>query len=249
MVVDAALAHMLERKLDCLEEAGGAGSDARAPEEFQHGALRKLGRAAQAPVRRVEGIAKMKGGAVELGQPDGHLAFRPRLLGQPRQQRLAVLLDLFGLLAEQPRHLAQDIHEGRPAVARILREIGAAPHRLALGGEKHGQRPAALLAQQMQRVHVDLVDVRPLLAVDFDIDEQLVHHRRRRLVLEGLVRHHVAPVAGGIADRQQDRLVGVFRLRQRLRPPLPPGNRIVRVLQQIGRGRLRQAVFVRVVLR
>ena len=180
---------------------------------------------------------------------DGHLAGRPRLVGQPRQQRLAVLLDLGRFLAKQPRHFTQDIDKRRPAETRILRKIRAAPHRLAFGREKHGQRPAALLAQQMQRVHVNLVDVGPLLAVDFDVDEQLVHHRRGRFVLEGFVRHHVAPVAGGVADRQQDRLVLALGGIQRFRPPLPPGDRIVRVLQQIGRGCAGEAVAGRGVLR
>ena len=115
--------------------------------------------------------------------------------------------------------LAQHIGERRAAVARLLRKIRAAPHRLARGRQEHRERPAALLAEQMQRVHVDLVDVGPLLAVDLDVDEQLVHHARRRLVLEALVRHHVAPVAGRVADREQDRLVRCASPRRA--PPAP----------------------------
>ena len=164
-------------------------------------------------------------------------------LGEPRHQRVAVLADLVRLLAKQPRNLAQHVDEGRPAVARGFREIRAAPDRLALRRQEHGQRPAALLAQMMQRRHVDLVDVGALLAVDFDVDEQLVHHRRGGVVLEALVRHDVAPVAGGVADREQDRLAGALAPRQRLRPPRPPVHRIVLVLQQIRAGLARQAVF------
>ena len=111
------------------------------------------------------------------------------------------------------------------------------------GRQEHGQRPAALLAQMMQRRHVDLIDVGPLLAVDFDVDEQLVHHRGGVVVLEAFVRHDVAPVTGGVADREQDRLAGALRLGQRIRPPGPPRHRIVLVLQQIGAGFARQAVF------
>ena len=143
---------------------------------------------------------------------------------EPRHQRGAILLDLLRLLAEQPRDFAQHVDEGRFAVARCVRKISAAPDRLAVGREKHGQRPAALLAEMMQRGHVDLIDVRPLLAIDFDVDEQLVHHPRGGVVLEAFMRHHVAPVTGRIADREQDRLVG----RASLRPALPvptPTNR------------------------
>src|SRR4051812_42432926 len=97
----------------------------------------------------------------------------------------------------------------------------------------------------MQRVHVDLVDVGPLLAVDLDVDEQLVHQACGRLVLEALVRHHVAPVTGGVSDREQNWFVGALRFGQRLRSPGPPVDRIVPVLQQIGRGLVRETILMR----
>jgi hypothetical protein len=53
-------------------------------------------------------------------------------------------------------------------------------------------------------LHVDRIDVRPLLPIDLDVDEVLVHVCRGLGVLEGLALHHMAPVAGGIADREQD---------------------------------------------
>ena len=62
-------------------------------------------------------------------------------------KRRAVVLDALRLLAEEARDLAQHVDEGRPAVARGLGKIGAAPDRLAGGREEHGQRPAALLAE------------------------------------------------------------------------------------------------------
>ena len=81
---------------------------------------------------------------------------------------------------------------------------------------------------------VDLVEVGPLLAVDLDVDEELVHELRRRLVLERLVGHDVAPVARRVADRQQDRLAGLARCRERLVVPRLPMHGIVRVLFQVG---------------
>ena len=101
-----------------------------------------------------------------------------------------------------------------------------------------------MFAQMMQRRHVDLIDVRPLLAIDFDVDEQLVHDARGVVVLKTLVRHDVAPVAGRIADREQDRLVGALGFRERLRSPGPPVDRIVLMLQEI-RARLPgETIFV-----
>src|SRR5436189_267533 len=76
-------------------------------------------------------------------------------------------------------------------------------------------------------------DVRPLLAVDLDADEVLVHQGGRLLVLERLVFHHVAPVAGGVPDREQNRLVLVARPPSRLLTPGVPVDRVVRVLQEV----------------
>ena len=68
-------------------------------------------------------------------------------------------------------------------------------------------RPAALAGHRLDRVHVDRVQVRPLLAVHLDGHEPAVELRRGRLVLERLALHHVAPVARRVADRQEDRAV------------------------------------------
>ena len=89
-----------------------------------------------------------------------------------------------------------------------------------------GQPPLPVSATH--RVHVDPVHVGPLLAVDLDVDEALVHQRRDLRVLERLVRHHVAPVAGRVADREQDRLVLGPRLRERLVAPREPVDRVGR---------------------
>jgi hypothetical protein len=171
--------------------------------------------------------------AVQAGDADGGTAAALRCSGKPLHQRGAVLLDLVRLLAEETRNLTQHVDKARLAVARCFRKISTAPDRLAVRRQKHGQRPAAVFAEMMQRRHVDLVDVRPLLAIDFDVDEEIVHDARDIVVFEALVRHHMAPMTGGITDREQDRLVVLFGGRQRLRTPGPPIDRVVLVLQEI----------------
>ena len=80
-----------------------------------------------------------------------------------------------------------------------------------------GQPPCSPIACSAR--HVDVVDVGPLLAVDLHVDEQARSSGGGFGVLERLVRHDVAPVAGGVADRQQDRAVAPLGLRERLRRP------------------------------
>src|SRR5579871_4118736 len=92
--------------------------------------------------------------------------------------------------------------------------------------------------------YVDLVDVGALLAVDFDVDEQLVHDGGHLLVFETLMSHDMTPVAGRVAYRQQDRLVGPLRLAERVRTPRPPVDRVCLVLQQIGTRLAGETVFM-----
>jgi hypothetical protein len=89
----------------------------------------------------------------------------------------------------------------------LWREVGAAVEGELLGREEHVQGPATVAGQGLDGLHVERVDVRALLAVDLHADEGFVHQRGRALILEGLVLHYVAPVAGGVADRHEQRLV------------------------------------------
>ena len=142
-------------------------------------------------------------------------------------------------------HLLQDLQEARPALAAIRREIGPAEERLAVRREEDIQRPAALAARRLDEGHVDLVHVRPLLPVHLDADEMLVEERRELLVLEGLALHDMAPVAGRIADAQEDGLVLALGFGEGLVAPGKPIHRVVLVLEEVGRFLPGQAVGMR----
>src|SRR5690606_32501606 len=72
--------------------------------------------------------------------------------------------------------------------------------------------------------------------------EQAIHQLRRLLVLERLVRHHVAPVAGRIPYRQQYRLAALPRQGESLFAPGIPVDRVRGVLQQVRTRLLRQPI-------
>jgi len=136
----------------------------------------------------------------------------------------------------------EQLPESRQAVPRLGREVGAAEERLADRREENRHRPAAVPGHRHDGVHVERIEIRPFLPVDLDVDEALVHQRRSLLVLERLVRHHMAPVAGRVADREQDRLVlGAGQL-ARLLAPWVPVHGILGVLEQVGRGLVREPV-------
>ena len=143
---------------------------------------------------------------------------RPAGRARPRRRRLSTL------------------EEALEAVAVLGREVGAAEERPAVGGQEHRHRPAAAVAEGLQRGHVDLVDVGPLLAVDLDAHEMLVEEPGDLRVHEALALHDVAPVARAVADRQEDRLVLGLGPGERLGAPGIPVDRVVGVEQQVGAG-------------
>ncbi len=123
------------------------------------------------------------------------------------------------------------------------REIGATTIWLSGGGKEHSQRPAAGLAHLGQRRLVDAVYVRPFLAVDLDVYEVLVHHGRGFRIFEAFLCHHVTPVAGGIADGEQDWLVFAPCFIEGIFVPRLPRHGIPSVRQQVGAGFLVEAVI------
>lgn len=122
------------------------------------------------------------------------------------------------------------------------REVGAEVERLGLVVEEHRHGPAALPGRGLHGLHVDGVDVGPLLAVHLDVHEVLVHVGGGQFVLEGLVRHDVTPVTARIPHAEQHRHTALARLRERRRRPGPPVDGVVGVLEQIRRGLVREAV-------
>ena len=137
--------------------------------------------------------------------------------------------------------LAQLDEADHPA-APLLREVGAGEEGPAVGGADHGHGPAAVAGHRLRGLHVDVVDVGALLAVDLHVDEVAVHHRRHLVVLEALVGHHVAPVAGRVADRDEQRHVPVGRRLERLLTPRVPVDGVVGVLAQVRAGLVGQSV-------
>ena len=248
VVVHAAARHRVQRHPRHLQGALARGAPIVLQQRREHHRTRELRRRAETAVAGIEGLRQPVGdGRQQFGrgglrrrsrQRDraaGHLAHGG---GDARRGGF----HLGAALAPAPGQKQQQFPERRPPVHRPRREVGAGVERLPLRGKEHRHRPAAGAGDRLHHAHVDAVHVRPLLTVDLDVDEVLVHHRRDRLVLERLVLHHVAPVAGGVADRHEQRLVGGGRRGERLVAPRIPVDRVVGVLQQVGAAFVEQAV-------
>ncbi len=103
--------------------------------------------------------------------------------------------DLVAPVAPRVVDGAAEVDEAWQPVLCVLGEVRAAVERASVRRAEHRHGPAALPGHRLRRGHVDGVDVRPFLAVDLHVHEQLVHHGRGVGVLERLVGHDMAPVA------------------------------------------------------
>ena len=146
------------------------------------------------------------------------------------------------VLAPRLRDALEDLAEAGHAVARLVGEVRPAEERASLRREEQAHRPAALPGQRLDRGHVDLIEVRALLAVDLDRDEVRVQVVRGLLVLEALPLHHVAPVARRVADAQEDGTVEELRAGEGVGAPGPPVDGVVGVLEQVRAGLAGQAI-------
>ena len=84
------------------------------------------------------------------------------------------------------------------------------------------QRCLHPISSHLNKGHVDVVDVRSLLPVHLDGHVAFVEDSPDVVVLEGLPLHHVAPVAGGVAHREEDGLVLAASFLEGLLPPGVP---------------------------
>src|SRR5207244_805200 len=98
----------------------------------------------------------------------------------------------------------EEAFETGPAVAIVRREISAAVEWLQVGGEEHRHGPTALPGHELDGRHVNLIQVRPFLAIYLDTDKMPVEDVRHFCILEALVLHDMAPVAGRVADAEKD---------------------------------------------
>src|SRR5690554_700187 len=131
------------------------------------------------------------------------------------------------------RDCLQHLGKARPPEPWFCRKIGASPEGGAIGLEKHCEWPTSLLSEEGESLLVEMVEIRPLLPIQLDVDKKPVHQGCDLGILEALIRHDVAPVAGRVAHGEQDRLVLLPRERKRLFTPRHPMDRIVRVLKEV----------------
>ena len=247
VVVDAAGDHRRQRRCDgLLRLLTKGGQMAQVPQQPQGGSLWEFRGRAEAAV---DGIDKIEQNLIDLRRSrriTGWIATGGGGLGE---QACRSLRDTVGdlrkagvICAPERGDLCQHRGKSRHAVTRSRRKIGATGERPAVGQEEDGHRPTARHAHDLQCRHVVMVDIGMLLAVELDRQEGGIDPVGDFGIGKGLAGHHMAPVTGGIARGQQNRPRQPPGEREGLRVPGLPGDRLVRMSEEIGRAGGGQAV-------
>ncbi len=242
VVPDPAETHGRQRPFHHLERPRLAGACVAAQQKQEPVRGREFRGRPETAVAAVEACGDVVIGAVQHAYA--------RLLGGRVLERFAELRgeafgrggDLPGLLRPQRLDPFAELDQAAAAEAVAFGDIGRGEERFPVGGHENAERPAAAAGHHLAGGHVHGVDVGALLAVDLDADEGVVQVAGGFVVFEGFLLHHVAPVAGGVADGQEDGLVLRLGRGEGGLAPGVPLDRVVGVLQQIGAFFVDQAV-------
>ena len=236
LVVHAAARHRLAGSVDHLDRPLRPGTSVVAHEKLENHGRREFRRRAEAAVLRVISPSQTELGLVQFSCVDGtgSRRDRDRLQGRhdarTRGQHLVLPFGPgLGSRGQQPQKA-------------LLGKVRSGEEGLAGRSEQAGHRPAALAGHRGRCRHVDRVDIRALLTIHLDRHEGRVEHGCNLGIFERLVRHHVAPMAGGIAHAEKHRHVATAGFNKCLGTPLPPVHWIVGVLSEIRTGRFGEAV-------
>jgi hypothetical protein len=101
-----------------------------------------------------------------------------------------------------------------------------------------------MLSGQGQGLLIDEIDIGALFSVNLYGNKMGVDEGGDLVILETFMGHDMAPMAGRIADRQQNRAVLAFGLQEGRLVPGPPMHRIILVLKQIGAGFMAEEVHL-----
>ena len=189
---------------------GNLGAGPKPPHSGSKPAAQSVDHAARCSRRRDRVSAP---GAGRPARPARRVVRSERRLGQAQllahgvDEGVGLCQDLVPLVVPRLAQRLDDPAERGHAVSLLRREVGAGVEGAAVRRAEDGHGPAARPGQGLGGRHVDGVEVGPLLPVHLDRDEPLGQVGGRRGVLEALVGHDVAPVARGVADGEEDRLV------------------------------------------
>ena len=158
---------------------------------------------------------------------------------------IADCLDLDGVFLPI---VVDQLENGRKAIRVPLIfgwEIASGKKGVEVRRQKQIVWPSARVGQNLPREHIGLVEIGALFTIHLDADKPLIHQRGDGGIRIDRSLGHMAPVAGAVADGEEDQLVLFSCLPNRFLAPWVPVDWIVGVLQEIGTDGVDQPVRMR----
>ncbi len=137
-----------------------------------------------------------------------------------------------------------ELGESGASVAIGGGEVGAGVEGLEGRGKPNRHRPPAGAGHKLRGEHVEFVEVWAFFAVDFDVDEVGIHDVGDVMFFEDFAFHDVAPVAGGVADGEEDGFVFAASFFDGFGAPGMPIDGVVGVLKEVGAGGVDETIGV-----
>ena len=175
LVEDPATAHGMERLLDH-RVCRLLPRPVPVPEqEYEVVRGRELGRIPEPPVLPVEDPEEGVIGLVENRLAGFALLRRgSRRALQRLDDLVAGVLEFLPLVLPDLTDPGDEIQKAGHPVAALLGDVTRRKEGFFVGGHQNGERPSSGTGQRVGGRHVDLVDIRPLLAIHLDTDEDVV---------------------------------------------------------------------------
>src|SRR4051794_36956507 len=103
--------------------------------------------------------------------------------------------------------MLEQLKENGPAIKLVGREKRSAEEKVEVRCQEYVERPTALPGSGLDECHVNLIHIRPFLAVHLDADKVFVQKFSHFLAFKRFAFHDVAPMTGRIADADEDRFI------------------------------------------
>ena len=155
---------------------------------------------------------------------------------QTPSEAFGAFCQLVGVQSKGIRNATEQLHPFG------IGKVGTSVKGLLVGHQEDIQGPPSMESHGLHGIHVDIVQVRALLAVDFDADKMGIHDGCCRCIFKTFLFHHMAPMASRVADGYQDGFVFFICSRQSLWTPGVPIHGVVRVLQEVGTLGMEQSI-------
>ena len=135
-----------------------------------------------------------------------------------------------------------EIHHAQHSLSAGFRDICGGEKGLLLRCHDDCKRPPITTCHELRQSHVGRIYVRSFLSIYLDGYENLVYETGHLFIFKGLPLHYMAPMTGGVSNREKHRFVFFPGFVKGFVTPWVPVYGIIGVLEEIRTFLIKQTV-------